>query len=297
MNAEITSTSRIVDRLSRNRALGELAGTIQPPLRELLEGDGPVTRPLNDALHGSWIGHALHPMITDIPIGAWTVAAVCDALVLAGNDAYHDTAFTATSIGALGAVAAAVTGLADWSDTSDEPQRLGMLHALVNSTALSVYLASLVARSVKKPRAGAWLGLLGYGIMTAGAYLGGELSLGMNIGAKHTSVPIYPPAAFTPVCPAEDIADGEIKRIDVAGMPLLFSRAGATISAVAAVCTHRGAPLEEGTRAGDCITCPWHGSRFSLHDGTVKAGPATFPLARFETRVDDGMLEVRALPV
>ena len=297
MNAEITSTSRIVDRLSRNRALGELAETIQPPLRDLLEGDGPVKRPLNDALHGSWLGHAIHPMITDIPVGAWTVAAVCDALVLAGADSYRDTAYTATSIGALGAVAAAVTGLADWSDTKDEPQRLGMLHALVNSTALSIYLASLAARSAKKPRIGAWLGLVGYGIMTAGAYFGGELSLGMNVGAKHTAVPIDPPVDFTPVCPAEEITEGAMKRIDVAGVPLLFSRANDTIYAVAAVCTHRGAPLDDATRDGDCVTCPWHGSRFSLQAGTVKAGPATFPLARFETRVDDGMLEVRALPV
>jgi nitrite reductase/ring-hydroxylating ferredoxin subunit/uncharacterized membrane protein len=297
MNAEITSTGRIVDRLSRSPALDALADTIQPTVHDLLEGDGSLKRPLNDALHGRWLGHALHPIMTDIPIGAWTVAAVCDALVLIGNDDYRATAHTATTIGAVGAVGAAVTGWADWSDTKDEPKRLGMLHALVNSTALSVYVASLVARSANKPRAGSWLGLLGYGIMTAGAYLGGELALGMNIGAKHTSVPIDPPTTFTPVFPADDLAEGEMKRIEVGGLPLLFTRSNNTIYAVSAVCTHRGAPLEEGKRDGDCITCPWHGSRFSLLDGTLDAGPATFPLARFETRVDDGMLEVRALPV
>jgi nitrite reductase/ring-hydroxylating ferredoxin subunit/uncharacterized membrane protein len=295
MNPEITSTRRLIDRLSAHPALGEIAEVLQPPLRDLLEGDGPVKRQVNDLLHGSWIGHSIHPMVTDIPIGAWTVGAVCDTLVLAGRASFADTAFTATTIGAFGAVAAAVTGIAEWSDTKDEPQRLGMLHWIANSAALTTYLLSIGARAAKKPKLGAVLGLLGFGMVSAGAYLGGELSLGMQLGGKHTTIPIEPPIDFERLCDAEEIADGATKALTFAGIPVLVTNSGGAFSAVVAVCTHRGAPLSDVPPEDGCVTCPWHGSRFALADGAVKAGPATFALAQFETRVDDGVLELRVM--
>jgi nitrite reductase/ring-hydroxylating ferredoxin subunit len=63
---------------------------------------------------------------------------------------------------------------------------------------------------------------------------------------------------------------------------------------VSATCPHRGAPLDEGTVEGEIVTCPWHGSRFSLIDGTLEGGPAPTPLRCYEVRVRDGGVEVRS---
>jgi hypothetical protein len=113
MNPESTSTRRPVDAWAQNGTLSHMADAIQPVLQDALEGDAAWHRPLKDFLHGSWFGHPLHPPLTDIPIGAWTVAAACDALDVAGIPRYRDTADIAIGIGALGAVGAAITGLAE----------------------------------------------------------------------------------------------------------------------------------------------------------------------------------------
>jgi nitrite reductase/ring-hydroxylating ferredoxin subunit len=187
-----------------------------------------------------------------------------------------------------------VTGWADWSDTQDAPKKLGMAHALLNGGATIAYSASLVARRTGSRRAGVVYAMAGYGLMTAAAYLGGELSLGMNLGAKHTAIPIFPPDEFTAVLDDADLEAGTPARVDFAGIPLLLLRSGETIHAIGAACTHRGAPLERGTLEDGCVRCPWHGSVFALDDGSVIEGPATFAQPCYETRITNGRIEVRA---
>ena len=57
-----------------------------------------------------------------------------------------------------------------------------------------------------------------------------------------------------------------------------------------------GNVVDEGTLQGDCIECPWHQSRFDIHDGRVLGGPATMPQPRYETRVREGQVQLRRLP-
>jgi nitrite reductase/ring-hydroxylating ferredoxin subunit/uncharacterized membrane protein len=294
MNPEFNSTDRPLDAWAQNGTLTRIADAIQPGLNKLLEGEDAQHRPLKDLLHGSFLGHPLHPLLTDIPIGAWTVAAACDALDVVGIRRYRDAADVAIVIGALGAVGAAVTGLADWSDTKDEPQRLGMLHAILNSASLTSYITSLIARRSGARRLGIATAFAGYGLMSLAAYLGGELSFGMQLGVKHTAIPIDPPADFTPVLDDAALADAVMHTAQVEAIPLLVTRFGAARHAVSGVCTHRGAPLAQGNQEEHCVRCPWHGSRFSLEDGHVIEGPATFGLAAFETRVAAGVISVRA---
>lgn len=295
MNPEITGTDRPLDAVARDaKWLDGLADLIQPTLRSLLEGDGPGKRAVKDVLHGLPLGHPLHPPLTDVPIGAWSVAAIADLLDVLGLKQFRATADHGVAIGVVGALGAAVTGLADWSDTKDEPRRLGMLHALLNTGALSAYGLSLIARKRGARSFGRRAAFAGYAVMATAAFIGGELSFGLQLGVKHTSVPLDPPADFVPVLPQAELTPAQMRAAKVADIPVLVTRDDAGIHAVSGVCTHRGAPLAEGAQEGDCVRCPWHGSRFRLRDGTVAEGPATFPLERFETRTDaDGTVLIR----
>jgi nitrite reductase/ring-hydroxylating ferredoxin subunit len=85
-----------------------------------------------------------------------------------------------------------------------------------------------------------------------------------------------------------------MQRVELAGIPVLLYRDGDAIHAVSAVCTHRGAPLDEGSVADGCVECPWHGSAFRFVDGGIARGPATFPLTRYDVRVKGGIVQLRA---
>ena len=86
----------------------------------------------------------------------------------------------------------------------------------------------------------------------------------------------------------------DARRVDADGVPVLLLRRDDRILAVAATCPHRGGPLDEGSFDAETVTCPWHGSCFALADGALLRGPSASPLPRYETRVSNGTVEVRA---
>lgn len=292
MNPEISGTDRPVDRLARARTLDPLAEALQRPIKAALAPGGALGPRVNDLLHGVPLRHALHPAITDVPIGAWTVVAALDALELGGARRFAAGADAALTIGLLGALGAMATGFAEWSDTAGEPRRLGYVHAVVNGGAFTAYALSAALRLGRKRRPAIGLALAGYAAVSLGAYLGGELSLGANVGVRHTAPPVSPPEDFTPVLDDAALPPDRPTRALLGEIPLLLVRTGGEIRAISAVCTHRGGPLDEGTLEDGCIRCPWHGGRFAL-DGAVRAGPPVFPVARFETRVREGKIEAR----
>jgi nitrite reductase/ring-hydroxylating ferredoxin subunit len=171
-----------------------------------------------------------------------------------------------------------------------------MAHALLNGVGAVLYLASFGLRKAGRRKTGIALGMLGYGFAGAAAYLGGELSYGLQLGVKHTAIPVEPEPGYTAVLPEADLPEDTLTRVDYKGIPVLLRRRGRTIDAVGAVCTHRGAALDEGALEGDCVRCPWHGSLFRLTDGTIAEGPASFPLPRFTARITAGAIEISATP-
>jgi nitrite reductase/ring-hydroxylating ferredoxin subunit/uncharacterized membrane protein len=294
MNPEITTTDRIVDRIARDARLDTLADAVQPAVDAAFAGEGRTQRLLSNVFHGTWLGHPLHPLLTDIPIGAWTVAAIADVVALAGDERADYAADVATAIGVAGAVAAAWAGWAEWSDTKDEPRRLGIAHAALNAGALTSYAVSLALRRADRRGIARLASMLGYALVGAGGYLGGELAFGQQLGVRHTAEPLEPPTDFVRVAAVADVPPNGVLRVAANGISLLLARTADGVHATAAVCTHRGAPLADGTREGDCIRCPWHGSLFALDGGAVIEGPAAFPLDPFEVRITGNDVEVRA---
>ena len=162
--------------------LDSLGEELQPLVQELLRqlGDG-----AKDLLHGTWLGHPLHPVLTDVPIGAWTMAMLFDAVeLISENEDVRGADDLAVGVGLAGALGAAVTGAADWSETEGKARTIGVAHALMNITATGLYATSLVMRKTGSRRAGIGVSLLGYAIASASAYLGGHLVFGESIGVE-----------------------------------------------------------------------------------------------------------------
>jgi len=257
-------------------------------------------RRFKSLLHGTWLRHPLHPLLTDIPIGAWVLAAIFDVIwfLNRGANAWSARAAEATiTIGILLALAAVVTGLADWSDSYGAERRVGFWHGLLNSSALLLYIVSLIIRlqiGSGESLFGAILGFIGLVTVTVGSYLGGDMVFGKGTAVNHTA---WEAAGedYEVVLPVEQLADKQLCRVLVAGVPVVLLRLGEKYAAISATCSHAGGPLDEGTLDGDVVTCPWHGSRFSMPTGRVLTGPATIGAPRYDVRVRDGQIELKRI--
>lgn len=269
------------------------------PLEENLQGGihkafaFPGGRQVKNFLHGTWIGHPLHVILTDVPIGAWTTAIVFDALdSMSGRRRYTLAADAAVTLGLVGALGAAATGLTDWQDVDPPARRIGLVHGLLNVASVALFAGSLFARRRGNRTSGRGLAALGYAVSMAAARLGGNLVYGQKIGVDHTSSEKLP-ENFAPILSESDLEEGKPIRADYNGTPIVLIRRGSETYALAETCSHLGGPLSEGKLDGDVIQCPWHGSRFSIRDGRVIDGPAVHPQPCLTTRVRNGKIEVR----
>lgn len=284
----------LTDVIDKQEWLTPAAEGVQNAVEQAFKAGGEPGQKLKNILHGTFLGHPLHPAITDVPIGAWTVALTFDAIdVLRGNDDMAEAANAAIGIGLVGAAGAAVTGLADYQGSGEQAPRAGLVHGVLNLVATGLYVASWMARRRGSMGTGRALSLLGYGITSAAAYLGGELVSGQRIGVDHAEREGLP-GEWTPVLDKSDLAENEPKKVDANGIQVLLVQQEDKVYAIGEVCSHLGGPLSEG-EIKDCgVVCPWHASRFCLETGKVLDGPATFAQPVFETRVREGQIEVRA---
>lgn len=274
--------------------LEKLATPFQHWVLQLFGQPGEAQRKIKDALNGTWLGHALHPALTDVPLGSWSGTLLLDLLWLTQEDAGVARGADATlGLGLLGALAAALTGVADWSDLYDTDLRVGFAHGLLNGSVTLAYLASLLLRLTGRRRAGVAVSTVGYLTALFSAYLGGELAFSKGSGVNHTAFESGSDA-YVAVMAVTDLAEGKLTRVEVAGIPAVLLKRGDTIYAIGATCTHQGGPLDEGTlKEGEIVECPWHGSCFHLRDGSVVNGPAVYAQPRFAVRVREGTVELR----
>ncbi len=248
--------------------------------------------PTKDLLSGTWLGHALHPILTDLPIGAWSSSLVLDFL---GGRRARPAADRLIAFGILTAIPAALTGAADWGDTNTRDRRVGLVHAAANTLALVLYTASLRDRRRGKRIRGRALSLAGAGALGAGGYLGGHLVFARGLGVDVTAFESRP-TDWVDVAADADIVDGEPIGVQHHGVEILVTRDAGKLLALADRCTHRGAPLHEGKQHDGCIECPWHQTIYRLADGAIVQGPATTPAPTYEVRAVNGRIEVRATP-
>ncbi len=288
------STLEPVDVIERQQWLEPVENGLQKAVSGAYESAGSAGRTIRNSLHGVWLGHPLHPVLTDLPIGAWSAALVLD--ILEANGAKHCAkgADVALKVGLTGAVGAAVTGLTDWQAIDGSARRVGVMHGLLNLTSATLYATSLWQRNRKNRGAGRTLAFIGFGISMAAAWLGGNLVYGKQIGVNHAMGESLPDD-WTPVLDDSELREGEPRRVEVNGARILLLRRTGQIYAIGEVCSHLGGPLAEGAIKGDTVQCPWHGSQFSLRDGSVINGPATHPQPCLEARVRDGRIEVRTI--
>jgi uncharacterized membrane protein len=169
-------------RLARHlTALDPLAQTVQARVRGALDAN-PALR---DALDGAWLGTPLHPPLTDVPIGAGTLAALFDAAeTLTGSSELARAADLSLVVGVLGTLPAATTGVTDARTLHDEERRIAVGHALLNGTALALNVVSLGLRVAGRRGAAKAASGVGYGLQTVAAHLGGELVFRLGVGVR-----------------------------------------------------------------------------------------------------------------
>jgi nitrite reductase/ring-hydroxylating ferredoxin subunit/uncharacterized membrane protein len=291
----LMQTEPMLEAINRQQWLEQASETLQPIVTRALQALGGEGTQFTDFLHGVWLGHPLHPALTDAPIGAWTAALVLDALdEISGQEGFGRGADAAVAVGLTGAVAAALAGLADWRHLAGEERRVGLLHGLLNTSAALLYGKSLALRRRQERRAGRGYAVLGFLVSTAAAYLGGKLVYRYQVGVDRAVVRA-PFHEFTPVLPERELPDDTLRCVEAQHTPILLVRQQGRVYAIAETCSHLGGPLAEGRLAGGSVVCPWHQSRFALADGRVLNGPATHPQPCFATRIRNGQIEVKKI--
>ncbi len=271
--------------------------TIAEPVQRATEaifGANRATQKTKDLLNGTPLRHRLHPALIAVPLGAWTTGLLLDLLEARSERPadWSRSADAAVMLGLVGALPSVATGLADWTDTYDHQRRVGIAHALSNSVALALYGTSLGLRLVGHRGAARVCSALGFGAITLGGMLGGELVYTLGVNVPHTLYP-KPPTDFVAVLASADLPQGKQVVAEAGRVPILLVRDGDTIHAVQNWCTHAGGPLNEGELTGDEVQCPWHGARFSLCDGRPLQGPASMPLRTFDVHEAEGHIFVR----
>jgi nitrite reductase/ring-hydroxylating ferredoxin subunit/uncharacterized membrane protein len=247
---------------------------------------------LRNFLHGTWLGHPLHPATVEVPIGAFTTATLLDVMDAArGTRRYAAGADAAVGIGLVTASLAAASGLADWSKSDQPGRRVGVLHAVLNGSATLCYLVSWILRKRGERAAAMNTGIAGWFFLMVGSFLGGRLVYNHKLGVDHAER--EGPEGFTAVMPISELPENVPHRVEANGVGVLLVHQNGRVLAIGEKCAHLGGPLEEGQLDGNTITCPWHGSKFNIETGRVMEGPSAYSQPCFETRVVKGQIEVR----
>jgi len=287
-------SEKIESSIVNSAMVKKVSGPIDGLLNRMFQTG--MLRPLKLFLNGTWIGHPLHPVLKDIPVGAWTFTVIFDLAGLLFNvPSFGVAASVTTAVGIAGALGAAVAGLMDWMDVDPPEKSVGAVHAILNVMATLIFAANLVMRWQSQWQlswASCVVGLAGYLLMTVGATLGGGMAYRMGVMINRNAYR-NGPADFRTAIAASRLAEGQMVCVEVEGQPILLVKSGSKICAIGAVCSHYGAPLNEGTIEDGAVRCPWHGSRFALEDGSVREGPTCTPVPSYAVRVVNDQVELK----
>jgi nitrite reductase/ring-hydroxylating ferredoxin subunit/uncharacterized membrane protein len=239
---------------------------------------------LRDLLVGRWLGHPLHAVLTDAPIGILFLVIVFDVIDDPG------AAALTLAVGILAMLAAALAGFADYADTDGKARERATLHSSLMVLALVGYLVSFALRLGSGPAAsaaGVGLSVLSFLVLAAGAYVGGDVVYVLgNMVSRHafrgagTKWIALEPAEFDDGV----IPEGRLVKAKLGINQLVLVRQGERILALHDTCAHAGGPLNEGKLLDGVVECPWHFSRYRLSDGLVVRGPSVYDQPSYEVR-------------
>ncbi|MGY1772737.1 Rieske 2Fe-2S domain-containing protein [Blastococcus sp. SYSU D00813] len=256
-----------------------------------------VPSAVKDLLHGTWLGHPVHPVLVQVPVGAWVSAGVLDAI-----PGMRPAATVLIGTGVAAALPAAASGAADWSEQGIGVRRLGAVHAALNTVALGLYVGSLAVRAQGRGTLGRVLAYAGLGVAGSSAAIGGHMSYAQSSGASHAATAARALSSdWIDLGPLDDLPEGRPALRTGAGsgvaVPLAAVRRGARVDVFVGACSHLSGPLYEGSveqvRGHDCLVCPWHDSAFDLDNGEPRRGPAANPQEKLEVRMQAGRVMAR----
>jgi len=287
--------STVVSRLERQEWLDRPSYRFEHVLTIVFASFGHARERVSNFLHGTWLGHPLHPAMTALPTGAVATAVALDAArVLPGHSAAcRDASRLALGVGLAGSIGAALTGVTDWQHTQQQSRRVGLVHGVLNALATALYVMSWWDRRRGRHLRGATSSAVGYGITLGSGYLGASLVYRSGVGVD-SSGPRLVTDDWKPVLPVTAL-NGEPQRVNVDGVDVVLHRDGDDVLAVGDRCPHLGAPMSDGWVDRGRVVCPWHGSRFECGSGEVVRGPATAPLPSYPTRIRRGVIEIRGM--
>lgn len=285
--------SRVVAALGRQKWLDRPTYRLEHALTFAFASLGRHRDRVANALHGTWLGHPLHPVLTAVSTGAVATTVALDAAgALPGRSGgFRDASRSVLAVGIIGSLGALATGVTDWQHTHEQSRRIGLVHGVANTVATTLYVASWRNRRRGQHVRGMAASALGCGITIASGYLGGALVYGSGVGVDRSG-PRLRVDSWTPVLPVTAL-DGRPQRAEVDGVGVVLYQTNGRVLAVGEHCPHLGAPMCDGWIDNGRIVCPWHGSRFACASGEVLRGLATAALPSYSARVRDGMVEVR----
>src|SRR3954467_641924 len=268
---------------------------IEPARRAVLSALRPPA--VKDFLHGTWLGHPLHPVLVQVPVGSWISAGLLDVV-----PPLRPAATAMIGTGVVAAVPAALAGAAARAQQDPGVRRLGALHALLNTAALGLYVGSLVARGNGRGGLGRVLSYSGLGLASVSASIGGHMSYAQSSGASHAATAARALGSdWMDLGPLDDLPEGRpTLRSGTGGsavVPLAVVRRGVRVDVFIGPCSHLSGPLYEGTveevRGSTCLVCPWHGSAFDLENGEPRRGPAANVQEKLDVRMQAGRVLAR----
>lgn len=297
MTIKEVSAVESIDSTIKNMSILRKGGIeVKHTIHSAILKGGYAVRSIADLLHGKWLGHPLHPVLTDVTIGAWIFGTVFDLMwKMTRRRNAREAADTLISIGTASAVPTALTGITDFSAIKQDAVEYGALHGLLNTTMLGLYVLSIQSRKNGDRDRGVLLSTAALSIGLMSAWLGGEMVYRFRVGVNHAKGSSEP-EDWHPVMMEINLMENEPQRIDVDDTPVLIYRHEGKVYAISAVCAHAGGPLDEGLFYDTCVQCPWHDSVYDLRDGHVVHGPSTYNQPSYETRIRNGHIELRVTP-
>ena len=248
-----------------------------------------------ELMHGGrWIGHSLHPALSDLPIGLWSGTLVLDALGkdVPTGDSRLDPAGTLSAAGLLAAVATVATGVTDWTVSDGEDRRMGLFHGVLNVAGVALQGASLAARLAGHRGPARVLSATSLSVTAAAGYVGGHLVQGRAVMVNRVAGSSGPNRWVRAIAD-EDLPEDTLAGVEVEGRKVVLHRSNGELHALDDLCSHAAGLLSRGDVDGCVVTCPLHGSRFDLRDGHILRGPAHHPQPALPTRVRNGWIEIR----